>query len=756
MARARTRDLSPRRRRSRTLRSSSFVVKTVVIVAVCAVLVPAMAAGVAVATLLFGDLPGRLPAQKPAFVARPTTVYDNTGQVIGVFRQFELTVPIQPTDVPQVLKDAVVASEDQRFYSHRGVDIEGIARAARAIYDEGEIVQGASTITQQYVRAAYLNNSVTWSRKLREAILATQLERKMTKQEILFNYLNTTYFGSGSYGVGAAAVQYFGKPVNNLTLSEAAMLAGAIPAPTVYSPRVDLAQAEDRRKIVLRLMLEQHLISQQQHDEAVAQTIWFASDGPAPGPATVIVPTPTRGASRYPYFVDWVEEVLLARYGPEKLYRGGLRIETSIDPNLQALAEEAVASNLYGTEPPVDIALTSVDPTTGLVKAMVGGRDYAVSQVNLATGGITGFQPGSSFKTFVLAAAFEAGISPETVYDAPTRFQVPNCDGEGCFLYNYEGGGGGRMTLRRATASSTNTVFAQLILDVGVQKTAEMANRLGVTSVNPNGEYGVSLALGSAEVSPLDMASAYGTIADQGVRQVPTPVARVIDASGNIIEDNTARPGQRVLATNVAANLDDVLKGVVAGGTGTAARLDRPVAGKTGTAESYTAAWFVGYTPQLSTAVWMGHTNGFHSLYGSITGGSVPARTWADFMRPATAGMPVMDFPAPAPLQAAADPAFKPGSGAGQANAPVVTDPNSPPDTTPAVPGAGNPIVTPDDCGGPCQTYDGGNLIPVPSIPAPAATPPPTTAAPAPTPVPPATPGGQSASGASPNTDDGT
>lgn len=741
------------------MRSTSFVVKTVLVIAICALVVPALAAGTAVGTLLFGSLPGQLPEQKPAFVAQPSTVYDSAGNVIGVFRQFELTVPMQPTDVPQVLKDAVIASEDKRFWSHRGVDLEGIARAAWTNYEEGETVQGASTITQQYVRAAYLNNAVTLSRKLREAILATQLERRMTKQEILFNYLNTTYFGSGSYGANAAAVQYFGKGVNALTLSEAALLAGVIPAPTVYSPRVDPVVAEQRRKMVLGLMLEQGLISQAQHDEAAAQAIWFDGDGPAPGPATLIAVPPAKGASRYPHFVDWVEQVMLEKYGPERLYRGGLRIETSIDPNMQALAEEAVRANLEGTESPVDIALATVDPTTGLVRAMVGGRDYTASQLNLAIGGSTGFQPGSSFKTFVLAAAFEAGIGPETVYDAPTRFRVPNCDGPDCFLGNYEGGGGGRRTLRQATASSTNTVYLQLIMDVGIQRTAEMANRLGITTVDPQGDYGISLALGAAEVSPLDMAAAYGTIANQGVRQVPTPVARVIDGSGNIVEDNTARPGERALAANIAANLDDVLTGVVTGGTGTAARLDRPVAGKTGTAESYTAAWFAGYTPQLSTAVWMGHTDGFRPLPGSITGGSTPARTWAAFMRPATEGMPVVDFPPPAPLQAQADPDFRPGTGDGGGIA-VSTDPDAPPDTTPKVGTPGALIVTPSDCGGPCQSFDSSALVDLPPITAPAAPPPalppgPVPAA-APSAAPAAIPQGESASASGTTTSDGT
>jgi penicillin-binding protein 1A len=536
----------------------------------------------------------------------------------------------------------------------------------------------------------------------------------MSKDEILFNYLNTVYFGSGAYGVGAAAISYFGKPVSQLDLSEAATLAGVIPAPTVWSPRDDIHIAEDRRELVLNEMLEQHLITQSQHDEAKARKLWLVTDGPAPGPATLIQPQPTKGASRYPYFVDWVEQTLVAKYGPEKVYRGGLRIETTIDPHLQELAEQDVASHLDGTEAPLDMALVSVEPSTGLVKAMVAGRDYSVSQVNLALGGTLGFQPGSSFKPFVLAAAFEQGIQPETVYPAPTRLRLPNCDGDDCYVYNVEGEGGGRETLRQATAQSVNTVFAQLIQDVGVGKTAEMASRLGVTSIKPDRTYGISLALGAYEVSPLDMAAAYGTFANQGVRQDPTPILRVFDKDGHLLEDNTKRPGTRVISVNVAANVTDLLTGVIKNGTGTGARIDRPAAGKTGTAEEERAAWFVGYTPQLSTAVWMGYTDGQRTIrvagYGTVYGGTIPAPTWADFMRPALAGQPVVDFPAPTKLVAEPPPEQKPGAGFGASQESANT---GPPDTTVKPGTQGNVISTPDDCGGPCQLYSGSVNLPL-------------------------------------------
>ena len=489
-------------RRSLGFRSVRMTTKVIAIAVISILIVPVAAGGVAIATLVFGDLPGKLPKQKPAIVALPSYVVDAAGNSIGVYRQFDLTVPTQPADIPQVLEDAVVAAEDKRFWEHSGIDVRGIARAAWVDYQAGDRVQGASTITQQYVKKTYLTDDRSWSRKLREAVLATQLERRMPKEDILFNYLNTIYFGSGAYGAGAAAISYFGKPVSQLNLSEAATLAGLIPAPHAWSPRIDSPKAEERRRLTLAKMLEQRLITQAQYDEALPLGLWLVVDGPPPAPATLIQPQPTKGSGVYPYFVDWVEQELVAKYGPEKVYKGGLRIETTLDPRLQAMAQEAVGAQLDGTSAPLDMALVSVEPGTGLVRAMVGGRDYNSSQVNLATGGTLGFQPGSSFKTFVLAAAFEQGIVPETVYSAPSQFRVPGCDGEGCYLGNYDGGGGGRMNLRRATASSVNTVFAQLILDVGVGKTAEMANRLGIASVKPDGDYGVSLALGSAEVTP--------------------------------------------------------------------------------------------------------------------------------------------------------------------------------------------------------------------------------------------------------------
>ena len=674
----------------------------VLVVFFAAVAVPAGAAA-GFWTLLNADLPGNVPEDvNPRVHSYPSVVVDAAGNEIAEFRAFELTVPIRYRDIPQVVKDAVVAIEDRRFWTHRGVDPEGLVRAALANWREGEVVQGGSTITQQYVKNTYTTGERDIARKLREALIATRLERQLTKDEILFRYLNTTYFGDGAYGIGAAAESYFGKPVSELDLSEAALLAGAIASPANYGPRVNAEVAEGRRMTVLRAMRDQDLIGPRQFQGARRRHIWAAPLGPPPGPATVVQAAPEGGATAYPYFVDYVRRELEQRYGHRQLYRGGLRIETTIDPRLQAAAELSVADTLSGTEAPLEMSLVSVEPSTGHVRALVGGRDFDLSQVNLALGGSAGMQPGSSFKTFVLATALEHGIDPETLFDAPASLDFPGCDPT-CTINNSDFEDHGEMTLRAATAASTNTVFAALIDQLGPAAVAEMASRLGVSAIDPAQPYGVSLALGAYEVSPLDMAAGYATIANRGVRQEVTPILRVLDRQGNVLEDHTAPEGEAVLNPIGADTVSDVLQGVIHGGTGEAADIGRPAAGKTGTAQDYRAAWFVGYTPQLATSVWMGYSDvprplqGIKGL-GSVHGGDFPAQTWQRFMAQALDGVPVAGFVAPGPL-----PDIVPGAVEPVVEAPEAPPP--PPEPEPFGASAGDPLpaaVIPDDCGGPC------------------------------------------------------
>ncbi len=636
---------------------ATIVARVIAIVLIVGVVAPPVSAGVSVSTLLHAPLPGgELPEERPQIVAEASTVLDANGKQIGLFRGFDQTVSIEPEDIPQVMKDAIVAIEDRRFYEHNGVDLEGIGRAAQANAAAGGVSQGGSTLTQQYVKNVYLSNERTVERKVREALLATDIEKMMTKEEILFGYLETAYFGAGAYGIGGAAKVYFGVEVEELDTSQAALLAGLVQAPTRLSPRNDVEAAQARRDLVLRAMKEEGYINNSEYKVEMARNIWLGKPEESPDPTNlVIVPPRPKGASEYPYFVDWIEQELVELLGEEAVYNDGLTIETTIRPDLQLAAKEAANKRLENTEYPIDMSIVSIDPRTGHVVAMVGGRDYKQSQVNLAVGGSLGMQPGSSFKPIVLAKAMSLGITPETVYESPARWRVPNCTGDNCFLKNYSGGGGGSQTLRSATVASTNTVFTQLLVDVGISETVDLARQLGLERLDPERSYGPSLALGAAETSPLEMASAFGTFSNRGVRLAPTGIRRVIDSDGNVIIDNTNRQGTKVLEPVVADNMTDVLTGVVTGGTGKAAAIGRPVAGKTGTAQAYRAAWFVGYTPEFSTAVWMGHADTPASLrrvngVGAVTGGSHPARAFADFMSKAVEGTEITEFPVPAEI----------------------------------------------------------------------------------------------------------
>ena len=719
------------------------MLRVVVALAISAVIVPPVAGAVAGFTLLRAPLPGDLPDQRPQIEAVPSVAFDRFGNQIAVFRGFDRTVPIDIDDVPEIMNLAVVAIEDQRFYEHRGVDLEGVARAARINLEFGEIVQGGSTITQQYIKNTYLNGDRTFERKFREALLAAELEEQLSKDEILFGYLESSYFGAGAYGVGAAAEVYFAKPVNDLDISEAATLAGILQAPGRLSPRVDIEAAEARRRLVLQAMLDQSIITPQEHEREAARTLWSADDPERPsGRITLVSSPPPNGALDHPFFVDWIEAELLEELGPDLLYQGGLRIQTTIDPNLQRAAENAVSARLESTEFPVEMSLVSLEPATGQVVAMVGGRDYEASQVNLATGGTTGFQPGSSFKPIVLAEAFTQGIGPDTVYPAPSEWTVPGCTGSQCTLSNYDFADRGDITLREATRASVNTVFAQLVTDVSVGRTVRLARSLGLERLDPDTAYGPSLALGAAETSTLEMASAYGTFANSGLRVAPIGVLRVLDPADNVLIDRTARGGTQVLDAAVADNVTDVLVDVVTEGTGRRAAVSgHPIAGKTGTGQEYRAAWFVGYTPSLATAVWMGHADGLASLRGvngvaRVTGGSHPAIAFSDFMSSALVGVEPQAFPAPPELVQVA----------------TAEDVTAASDATGA--GLRGPVVEiATDCEGPCRV-DG---VPDPSLDPPAVTtiPPPTSA----TTIPPSTdPSGPTitASGESPATGSST
>ena len=649
------------------------------------------------ATFLFVPLPATLPDPKHNEASQVSHVLDANGDEIGVFRQFEQSIPVAEKDIPQVLKDAVISAEDQNFYKHSGVDVRGSARALWADLRSQRVVQGGSTITQQYVKNAYTGKERSFVRKVREVILASQVDRQMSKEEILFRYLSNVYLGNGAYGVGAASETYFRKPVSALTVSEAALLAGLIPAPSRYEPRGNPELAESKRKIVLQKLFEQGRITQQQHDEALPQQVWLATEGKPRGPATIVHPVVQQN-TKYPFFVDYVRRYLEDRYGETLVFKGGLTIQTTLDPALQEEAEEAVAKSLAGSKPPIEMSLVAVEPPTGYVKAVVGGRAFDQSQVNLALGGCPakptketikvevsascwetatvggggyGKQPGSAFKPFVLAAAFAKGYSPTKTYPAPSVFRIPDCKespNNSCTISNSEGEGGGSATLKSASVHSINTVYAQVVREVGCKETGEMAKKLGITSAWYSPQFHTcsgTYALGVIDVSPLDMAAAYGVFANRGERAPPTPVLVVRDANGQVLEDNTNPKSERVIEEVIADNVTDTLRGVITGGTGTRANINRPAAGKTGTGQNYTNAWFVGYTPTLSTAVWMGNRvdqstslrniRGPYGVVSRVFGGTIPADTWRRFMSAALKDVPVTEFSEPAPIKPLAD-----------------------------------------------------------------------------------------------------
>jgi penicillin-binding protein 1A len=568
-----------------------------------------------------------------------TQVYDRQGRVIEVLKDEQDRIVVPLSQISPILQQAVIAAEDARFYEHKGVDDRGIVRAAVTNLLSGQVSQGGSTITQQLVRNSYPDlKDISIVRKIKEAALAAQLEGKLSKQEILHRYLNRVYFGAGYYGVEAASKGYFHKHASEVSLAQAATLAGVIREPVSSEPRQHKERAKLLRDSVLQRMTQLGMIPAAQAAKAQKQPLKIEKPGTVGG--------------RYPWFIDGLKRQLQEdeRLGrtrearTQRLFEGGLRIHTTLDRDMQRAAEQAVARWLPPSGP--DIALVAIDPRDGGVRAVVGGRNFKKGAYNAALQGV-GRQPGSSFKTFVLAAALEAGISPDSVWES-SGFDQLVC-GSRWSPDNYEGGGSGKISVREATKHSVNGVFARLMEKLCPDKVAEMAERLGIPKI-PAGKRVPAMALGSVEERPIDMASAYATLADLGEYHKPTFFEKVDHRSGRPVIDEPSKPERRVSAA-LAWQVTDILKGVVTGGTGVAANIGRPMAGKTGTTQNYHDAWFVGYTPQLAVAVWMGHTKSLEPMYNvqgiRVTGGSFPARVWHDFMAVAMANQPVLDWPKP-------------------------------------------------------------------------------------------------------------
>jgi len=584
-----------------------------------------------------GDIPQLDPVRQARHQQEDGVIYDSTGhRVLARLVGSESRKLVPSSEIAPVMKQAIVAIEDKRFFEHRGVDVRGIVRAVWQDLRNKKVVQGGSTITQQFVKNAYLTSKRSISRKLKEAALAWQLDQVWTKDRILTAYLNTIYFGNGAYGIERAAQVYFGHGAAKLTTAEAALLAGIPADPSRYNPVTDPKAARQRRREVLQAMVDQKDITYNEYRQANRK--------PLPRPEDIHQPG-IRGPAQY--FVDYVKQQLVDRYGTRKVFGGGLIVKTTIDLRLQELARKAISDTLKGPYMPT-AALVALDPRNGRVLAMVGGQNYRQSQFNLAVQGER--QPGSSFKPFVLATALEQGIAPSSVFESkPVTISLGDRD---WYVHNYENSNLGAIDLASATAYSDNTVYAQLTHIVGPKNVALTARKLGVTRrLNPY----FAIGLGADPVSPLEMARAFATFANGGKRVDGSLLGNrprvVLTVNGR---KNAPKPRGVMSETN-AEIVTHILQQVVQYGTGKRAALpDRPVAGKTGTTENYGDAWFVGYTPQLVAAVWVGYPNTLRPMlteyHGDpVAGGTYPAEIWKRFMESADLylQLPPESFPPP-------------------------------------------------------------------------------------------------------------
>ena len=596
-------------------------------------------------------------------LAARSVVYAADGSVLAKWHEEENRAPVTLDKVPPHVIRAVLDAEDDRFFEHGALDPRALTRALVKNLESGGIEEGGSTITQQLVKLTLLSPDQSADRKIKEAALAVRLEEQMSKEEILERYVNAVYLGNHAYGFAAAAETYFGTTVENLTLAQGVLLASMIRDPAGSDPWVNPDQARDRRDKVADRMRELNHVSAEEAEQVKGEPL------PTPPP-----PEPVTGSE---YFTEYVKQRLLAdpRLGAtegerfEALFKGGLSIHTTLDPHHQRVAEDAVNRILPDTGGAFQAALASVDPRSGAIRAMVGGPGFDKSKFNLAADG-AGRQPGSAFKPFTLVAALEQGFSPHDSINGSTPCVIDNPGSAPWAPGSVEGSAGGVLSLTDATVHSVNCAYARLVKIVGPEKVVDVAKRMGITTpIQPH----LAVTLGSELVTPLDMASAYGTAAADGVRHPPFGVERVVDAEGKDILTNGG-PGEEVISPQLARTLTSVLTQGVQRGTGRAAAIPPwTPAGKTGTTDNHTNAWFVGYTPVLSTAVWMGAPNADAPMrnVGGITvfGGTYPARIWSAYMGAALAGVPPVGFPPPDP---------------------------APPGQFRAVPGEGQPPARPD------------------------------------------------------------
>lgn len=565
-------------------------------------------------------------------------VFDSHGRLITTLHSDQNRLPIDINKVPQNLQNAFIAAEDNRFYEHIGIDPIGIFRAIFANLTNRGIAQGGSTITQQLAKNAFLSQEQTLKRKIQEAMLALEIEHKYSKKEILEMYMNQIYFGQGAYGIQTAAKTYFNKDVNELTLTQCAMLAGLPKSPNYYSPFNNLNEAKKRKNVVLDQMVKYGYVSAAEAEDAKNQDLGLSKSHQS------------KEADEYASFIDYVSQQVAKKYGDDALYKEGLKIYTTMDVDKQHAAVRAMRNlpNNYTDENGLtqpQAAIVSIDPKTGHILAMVGGRGQ--DSFNRASMAVR--QPGSAFKPFVYLTALQHDMTPDTTMDdQPVTY--------GSWSPKNAGGSySGTMTLSDALAHSVNTIAVQLADQVGTKNIIANAKKMGITTLDAKDD-NLAMALGGLTkgVTPLEMASAYGTFANKGVHVKPTAIVKILDRNGNVLEDASTLEKEetktRVMSEREAYEMTTMLEGVIDHGTGTAAAIGRPAAGKTGTTDDNKDAWFVGYTPDIVTAVWIGDDTGSHSL-GEIYGGTIPAEIWKDYMSSATSDESGGDFSAPSGME---------------------------------------------------------------------------------------------------------
>lgn len=600
---------------------------------VLAVILVLLAAFAGVTLRILSQLPD-IDSLNSYIPSESTILYSADGKVLARFHQEENRQVVPLSRISLYLQRAVLATEDPHFYEHRGLDFGGILRATIKNFAYGRIIEGGSTITQQLSSNLFLNKRKTLGRKIAEALIALQIERRYTKEEILELYLNQVYFGHNCYGIESAANLYFGKTAAELDLAESAMMAGLIRGPELYSPYRNFKGSKLRQIAVINKLFDQGLVAEDEAKRAALESMNYT-------PQSL-----KRLGEIAPYFISYVLQTLTDKYGEEMVYHGGLKVYTTLDTRMQAAAEGVITRFVSEEGKKFNFsqaALVSIDPRTGYIKALVGGANFLESKYNRVTQAKR--QPGSSFKPFVYTAAIEQGLSPGTLLpDNPTTFSVfpSQWNPDGAWEpQNFDGKFRGPVTMSYALEHSLNLPSIKLLERVGIQNAIDVARRMGITS---RLEPALSLALGASEVSILEMTSAFGVLADNGIRVEPAAITKIESRDG-ILLYNHPIVERRVLDENVSAVMVQMMRGVLARGTGARGQIDRPAAAKTGTSQDFKDAWFIGFVPQLVTGVWVGNDDN-EPMKGVAEVATCP-RIWKSYNQIVLAGQPVLDFPRP-------------------------------------------------------------------------------------------------------------